>query len=259
MQEQLKKYGPWAIITGASSGIGEEFSRQLAALGFNLVLVARRKERLESISAELTSLYKVETQVVALDLAQNDFINSLDTAIGHKEIGLLINNAGFALTGNFLDHEVEQEISLLHLNCRAPVLLAHFFGKKMAQRKQGGIINVASAAAFLPMPMWTNYSSSKSYLLHFSEGLAWELKSSGVDVMALCPGSTQTEFSAVAGVKKSGMQVSTVVQSAIQSLGKKTIVVPSFFNFFVTLLVRLLPRSWTTQIGASAVQKMIHD
>ena len=224
MESFYQKYGPWALITGASSGIGEEFARQLAALKFNIVIVARRKERLEILSNELINKHHVEVKIIAVDISTDNFLEQIKLATNALDIGLLINNAGFALTGNFLDNAIEKELSLLNVNCRAPLILAHYFGNKMIRKGKGGIINVASAAAFLPMPFWTNYSASKAYLLHLSEGLWFELKEKNVDVLALCPGATKTEFSKVAGTKNTGMEASEVVKIALQKLGKKSTV-----------------------------------
>lgn len=251
----LQKYGTWALITGASSGIGEEFSRQLAAMKFNLVLVARREDRLVRLAAELTKAYGVTVKTVCADLSKDDFLQAIAEATDSLDIGLLVNNAGFALTGDFLDHRLEDELSLLHVNCRAPLILAHHFGKRMVRNCKGGIINVSSASAFMPLPRWTNYSSSKIYLLHFSEGLWFELKKRGVDVLALCPGSTRTEFAKVAGTSMQGMEVGPVVSRALGSLGKKVSVVPGLGNLAASLISRFMTRRSSIMLGSMVVGK----
>lgn len=254
-----KKYGPWAIVTGASSGIGEEFARQLAALKMNLVLVARRKEKLELLSRELIEAHGIEVKIVSVDLSNPDFLKKVQYVTDSLEIGLLVNNAGFALTGEFLCHTLEEELSLLNVNCGAPLILAHTFGKKMAQRGNGGIINVASVAAFLPMPFWANYSASKVYLLHFSESLGYELQKKGVDVLALCPGGTRTEFSKVAGTKNGGMEPARVVELALKKLGKQPVAIAGVSNQIISFMNRFLPRQLLTKIGARVVQDfMVH-
>lgn len=134
MNNFLKKYGPWALVTGTSSGIGEEFSYQLATLGFNIVLVARRGEKLEKLSNELIHSYGIETCVIITDLSKPDFINDILPVIHSLQIGLLVNNAGFALTGNFLDNTLEEELSLLDVNCRAPIILTHSLAPLMIDR-----------------------------------------------------------------------------------------------------------------------------
>lgn len=257
MNEFRKKYGSWALVTGASSGIGEEFSKQLAARGMNLILVARRQERLEQLANELGQQYGVQCKVIAGDLEMAEFLTELDTATAPLEVGLLVNNAGFAQTGYFLARPVEEHLSLLHVNCRAPLMLAHTYGDRMAKRGRGGIINVASAVAFLPMPHWGNYAASKAYLLSFSEALGFELQERGVDVLALCPGATRTEFANVAGTRDAGMEAIDVVACALKSLGRRPLVIAGFGNRLIVLLTRLFSRRWLTKIGAQTLQSMI--
>ena len=252
--EFYAKYGPWALVTGASSGIGEEFCWQLAGLKLNLILVARRKEKLESLAKELMSKHDIETRVVPTDLSHPDFLKQIRAVTDPLDIGLLVNNAGFALTGNFLDHKIEDELSLLYVNCRAPLMLAHVFGNKMVRRGKGGIINISSASAFLPMPLWTNYSASKVYNLHFSEGLWFELKGRGVDVLALCPGGTRTEFSKVAGTKSGGMKPAKVVELGLKKLGKQSVVIAGVSNRIISFMNRFFSRQILTKIGARVVQ-----
>lgn len=258
MTNFAKKYGPWALVTGASSGIGEEFCRQLAALRINVAMVARRKEKLEQLSRELQSQYSIETKVIAADISKTDFLVEIVASTNSLNIGLLINNAGFALSGNFLDHSLEEELSLLYVNCRAPLVLAHTFGRTMANRGSGGIINVSSASAFQPLPLWTHYAASKAYSLYIAEGLWFELKEKGIDVLALCPGSTNTGFSQVAGTKNGGMEPASVVALALRDLGHKPTTVAGIGNRIIVLLGRIMPRAWMIKIGASAVKRMMN-
>lgn len=255
-QEFYKKYGTWALVTGASSGIGAEFCRQLAALKFNLVLVARDQSGLERVSRELIDAYRIETKVIAVDLADRDFLKEVTIGTANLDIGLLVNNAGFALTGSFLEHSLERELALLDVNCRAPIMLMHLFGAGMVKRGKGGIINVASASAFLPMPFWANYAASKTYLLHFSESIGYELRTQGVDVLALCPGKTQSNFANAAGTMRGGMDPRIVVEQALKSLGKKSSVIPGFGNRIILLMNRILPRRALIKLGASVVASM---
>ena len=140
MERFNEKYGPWALVTGAASGIGAEFANQLAALGLNLVLVDRREDLFHEMTGRLTSQYGIDVRVIQKDLEEPDFLPDILQATDSLEIGLLVNNAGYALTGDFLDHDLEQEVGLLHVNCRAPLILSHAFGKKMVKRGRGGII-----------------------------------------------------------------------------------------------------------------------
>jgi hypothetical protein len=256
MRDFYKKYGPWAVVTGASSGIGEEFCMQLAKLKFNLVLVARRAERLEQLSESLKSGHGIETKVIALDVSDPGFIHEIESVTKDIDVGLLINNAGFALTGDFLSNSLEEEVKLLDVNCKAPIVLAHTFGKVMREKGRGGIINVASFAGFLPMPRWANYSASKAYLLRFSEALNYELRDKNVPVLALCPSGTKTEFFQVAGIKSHGMEVSKVVNTGLENLGKNAIAIPKFGDNISATIMKFLPRKMLTKVGAKVVKVM---
>lgn len=257
MTDFYNQYGPWALITGASSGIGKAFSVHLAAQGFNLVLVARREEVLALLADELTRVHQISVKVISGDLTSLDFVLQIESLTHSLDIGLLINNAGFALTGGFLDHRLEEQLSLLHLNCRAPLMLSHIFGKRMCQKRRGGIIYVASASAFLPLPFWANYSASKVYGLYLTEALGFELKNKGVDVLALCPGATRTGFSIVAGTKTTGMEPAQVAHIGLKNLGKKSMVIAGLNNRIITFILRFFPRRWLCKIGAKAVLSQI--
>jgi short-subunit dehydrogenase len=259
MERFKEKYGPWALITGAGSGIGAEFARQLAALGLNLVLVDRTEGPFEATVKSLTSQYSVEVITIQKDLEEPDFLPDILQATEGLEIGLLVNNAGYALTGDFLEHDLEQEIGLLHVNCRAPIILTHAFAKKMVERGRGGIIFLSSIAAFLPMPFWTHYSASKVYDLHIANGLYLELKDKGVDVLALCPGNTQTGFAEVAGIKSIGMTPEPVVSQALKKLGKKPLVVPGIGNRLITFMTRMMSRHRNINVGAKVVKDLRID
>ena len=253
MDDRLCKYGEWALVTGASSGIGAEFCRQLAARKLNLVLVARRADRLQQLSATLTQAHGIETRVVVADLSRDDFLAPIAAATDALDVGLLVNNAGFALTGKFLEHVLDGALALQNVNCRAPMMLAHHFGRRMVQRGRGGIINVSSASAFMPLPYWSQYAASKIYLLHLSEALWFELKDQGVDVLALCPGSTRTEFARIAGTQMQGMDPEYVVARALASIGRRPSVVPGLGNVVASWIGRLLTRRRAVILGSMVV------
>lgn len=250
MQSLINKYGKWALITGASSGIGEEFALQLAALNFNLVLVARRKDKLDQLSVELIAKFNIETLVISLDLSKPDFLETIKQQTNHLDIGLLINNAGFAITGSFLNDQLANQLSLLDVNCKAPLILSHYFGNRMLSSGSGGIINIASTAAFLPLPFWSNYAASKAYLLSFSEGIWHELKNAGIDVLAVCPGPTQTEFADTAKVNLGGMTAKEVVDCSLKNIGKNSSVIVGFTNLFSTFFLRFFSRKLLIKFGA---------
>ncbi len=249
MSEFKQKYGPWALITGASSGIGMEFARQIAAQGLNLVLVARREDKLNTLAGELKAKYGIEVKVVSADLSGDDFMPALKNTTANLEIGLLVNNAGLTTTGVVVDNKLEDELNLLHLNCRAPLILAHEYGKSMRDRKRGGIIFLGSVLSFASVPVWANYAASKAYDLMLAEGLAAEMKEHHVDVLALCPGFTRTEFAEFAKINDlMAMDVEPVVKAALNKLGKSRIAVPGFMNKLNIFTTRLQPRFINTLI-----------
>jgi len=249
-----RKYGPWALVTGGSSGIGAEFARQLGALGLNIVLVARREDRMEKLAAELRQLNGVSTRVVLADLSDTEFISSIISATQDLEIGLLINVAGFALTGPLLDNPLDEELQLLNVNCRAPLLLSHHFGREMRERKRGGIIFLSSIVAFSAVPQWSNYAASKAYNLLLAEALGDELMNDGVDVLALTPGPTATEFQQVANISDfMVMKPEKVVAAAIGSLGNRRMVMPGFLNRYNNFWLRFFPRRLNRKIFAAVI------
>ena len=254
-----EKYGEWALITGASSGIGKEFATQLAAKGLHVVLVARRLEKLQLLAKDLETQYAIKTLVIEADLCNNNFLATILEKLNVLNISVLINNAGFGTTGPFLEQDIDRQIQMIDLNCKVPIILAHHFGKAMKEQKKGLIINIASSAAFLPMPLWSNYAATKAYLMQFSNALAYELKASGVDVMALCPSATKTEFGEVAKagkLNKNAMEVEDVVSEAIAKAGKTNTLISGMSNKIKMAMLNFLPLNLKTKIGAMAVETM---
>jgi short-subunit dehydrogenase len=254
-----QQYGPWAMISGASAGLGEEFAKQLAAKGLNLVLLARRTERLEALGKSLSEQYGIEYRAVSADLADPDFLPPVADQTEDLEIGLLINNAGFTNNGDFLDNDLEAEIRLVDVNCRAAVILAHHYGQGMRARKRGGIIFTASIAGFAGIPFWANYSASKSFDLKLAEALGAELKPHGIDVLALCPGSTYTEFATYDGLISNllTMKAKPVVSGALKGLGRKRTWVAGFLNRANVFFTRLLPRKWNSVLFGFVVRDIV--
>jgi short-subunit dehydrogenase len=242
--EFARRYGPWALVTGASSGIGREFARQLATRRLNLVLVARRAERLNELAAELIAAHGIEARPLPLDLCYDDFLTPIREATSGVEIGLLINSAGFSLTGPFLDMSAGDLARMLNLNCRAPAALAREFGPAMRARRRGGIIFLSSVTGFAATPRWSLYAATKAFNLLLGEGLAAELRAEGVSVMALAPGTTRTEFLDVAGVDDfMGMAAQDVVGPALDHLGQSDVFVPGLFYRGGVFAMRFLPRA----------------
>lgn len=244
------KYGPWALVTGASSGMGVEFARQIAGQGLNLVLVARRKERLESIAAEINKKHPVDIKIISADLTSKEGIARVKSETSALQIGLLVNNAGREDSGYFVDTPLEELEKTMDLNCRAPLLLTHHFAGKMVADRRGGIINLASIVAFQGVPLIANYSATKAYDLIFSESLSSELKIHNIDVLAAAPGFTDTELSPnfdFSGTPINPLKPYFVVNEAIRSLGKKRVVIPGFMNGFLYVTGKYLqPRILNT-------------
>ena len=242
----------------ASAGIGAEFARQLSEMGLNLVLVARRRQRLEDLARELESKNKVQVRIVAADLSRPDFLPAVLSVTNSIEVGLLVNNAGFGLAGHFLAHELEKELDLLNVNCRAPLILTHEFGRQMAQRKRGGIIFVSSVSAYIATPFEASYAASKVYELFLAESLEYELKQNGVDMLALCPGSTQTEFHEIAGSRAvAPMTVQPVVDLAIKKLGKKPVAIPGWHNRLLVYLLKFMPQRVQTHFAGKVMNNLV--
>ena len=253
-----ERYGPWALITGASSGIGAEFSSQLAELGLNLILLARRKQRLDDLAQQLEARNNIQVRTLRADLSQPDFMSDIRSATQSIEVGLLVNNAGFGLAGNFLAHPLERELALLDVNCRAPLLLTHEFGRKMIERGRGGIIFVSSVSGYIATPSEASYAASKAYELFLAESLWYELKKDGVDVLALCPGVTVSEFHDLAGIKPvAAMPANPVVALALKKLGKKPSVIAGWHNRLLVSLIKFVPRCITTAQAGRVMENLL--
>jgi short-subunit dehydrogenase len=238
------RYGGWAVVTGASAGIGEAFAEALAKRGFPVAVVARRKERLDDLAARLTKAHGVETLVVAQDLSTKEGVDRVRDALAGRDVGVLIDNAGFGFSGRFPENDAEDDEQMVAVNCAAVVRLAHHFLPPMLQRKRGAVVVVSSVAAFQPTPWFALYGATKAFDLAFAEALACELRGTGVDVLALCPGETRTEFHERAHAKRSfrGHEPSFVVEKALAGLGRTAVVVPGATNKLTAFLHRIFPR-----------------
>lgn len=231
-----QKYGPWALITGASGGIGEEFANQLASIGLNLFLVARSKAKLDELGNKLQKQNHIEIKTIQADLATEYFMDRIIKATDGYDIGLLINNAGKEDSGHFLNISIENHLQTLHLNTRAPLLLHHHFGKKMKDRKRSGIINMSSIVAFQGVPYIANYAGTKAYDLILSEGLATEFNTHRIDVLAITPGFTDTKLAInydFKGIPLKPMSVKKVVRNALNKLGHGRNAIPGGINNFL--------------------------
>lgn len=258
MQTLTQRYGAWALITGASSGIGAEYAQQLAAQGMNLALLARRTDRLEELGKKLSEQYGIQYRAIGADLNSDSFLPAVIEQTQDLEIGLLVNNAGFTNHGDFLDNDLAAEERLVNVNCRAATLLAHHFGRLMRDRKRGGIMFTASVVGFTSVPIWATYSGSKAYDLLLAESLNVELKPYGVDVMAVCPGSTRTEFLDYQGFwsKILVMEASDVVRGALKSIGKRPYYIAGWMNKLTIFSFRFIPRWLSARIFGFLLRDM---
>ena len=260
--EFASTYGPWALVTGASVGIGQEFARQLGAEGLNLVLASRSRDRLERLGEDLVAAHGISVRTIPVDLGKIGSTETLEEATADLEIGLLINNAGVETHGAFLKSNLDDEIALLQLNVIRPMELAHLFGRKMARRAKGGILFVSSTLGYQSVPFFANYASSKAYILSLGEALHFELKKKGVDVTVLSPGLTNTAMARdMDGVDFSKtpiplMDVEPVVRTALRGLGRRPSVIPGAINNIMGFITkRILSRSAISRVFSGIASK----
>lgn len=252
------------MVTGASSGLGEEIARQLAARGTNVVLTARSRDKLEALATELRTAYAVKTHVLDVDLAAVGGperlcreVDALDVFIQH-----LVNNAGFGLAGEFVESDAYKDLDMVRVNCAALMTLSHHFAPSMAEQRCGGILNVASTAAHQPMPYMALYGATKAFVLSFSAALAQELRSRDVRVCALCPGPVPTGFQKVAGTDVRHQSVAVLSAQDTVRLGLdgyergRDVVVTGTVNRVQTLASKLMPRPVITRGVAFAMKRM---
>lgn len=243
------RYGPWAVVTGASDGIGAACAELLAGAGASVVLAARRVEALDSIASTLRARHGVDVLVVPCDLTTPAGTSSLFAATAHLDIGLLIAAAGFATTGRFLDNAVADELALVDLNCRAVVETTHHYGERLAKRGRGGIVLFSSIVAFQGVPNTANYAASKAFVQSFAEGIRPELKGVGVDVLVSAPGPVATGFAARADMQmNSAADPRTVARATLDQLGRRTTVRPGARSFLLGSLLSTAPRKLRTVI-----------
>lgn len=242
--------GQTALITGASSGIGLELARCFAAGGFDLVLVARRKEELDRLAADLAKTHGIKARTIAKDLSHPAAPAELFRELKDTNVDVLVNNAGFATYGPFAEIPIERELQEIQLNVTALTHLSKLFVAPMLGRKRGRILNVASTAAFQPGPLMAVYYATKAYVLSFSEAIATELQGSGVTVTALCPGPTESGFQSTAKMEKSKLVESgladskSVAEAGYKACMKgKAIIVPGMMNKMLIQTNRVTPRA----------------
>ncbi len=235
-------YGPWAVVTGASSGIGLEIAREIARRGVNVVLAARRVRQLESLGEELQRDCGVDVRIVAVDLSTESGVNRLKEQTGDLEIGLLVANAGFGSSGPFLDQQADGELNLVDLNVRSVTAQAHHFLQPMRQRRSGGLVLLSSILAWQGVPGAASYAASKAYVQSLAEALRLELKPFNVDVLSAAPAQVDTGFNDRANLRSPGSEPAAVARNILDHLGRRTTVYPHFRGWFLTRALSMLPR-----------------
>jgi short-subunit dehydrogenase len=250
-----------ALVTGASGGIGEAFARHLAALGKDLVLVARSEEKLRALAGELSSEYRVNTHVIVADLARPDSAAAIHAETERRgiEVDLLINNAGYAKSGDFTGLSFEVQADMIRLNVNTLMELTWLYLPAMRQRGRGGVINLGSTASFQPVPYMAVYGATKAFVLSFSEAVAEEVASDGVTVMALCPGATATGFQATAGVweeqRDSMVTPDELVAEALRAFERgQPFFVHGAINKLTAIIARITPPRFVTYLAGRVVR-----
>jgi len=254
--------GP-ALVTGASSGIGREFARQLAARGHDLIIAARRRDRLDALRKELGSRHGVAVEVVACDLATDAGLADCRTAIAGRDVAVAVLNAGFGSLGPFAQADREREDRMVRLNCMAVVDLTRELLPGMRARTRGQIIVISSAAAWHPVPYMATYGATKAFGLHFVRALSEELRGTGVGVLAVCPGPTATGFSLAlsdgAGTRQSGWPRFTPIDAAEHVVARslaaadagRTVVATGKIAPVARVAARVIPLSWSMRLVGS--------
>jgi short-subunit dehydrogenase len=256
--------GKTVLITGASSGIGESFARQFAQTGCHLILTARSKEKMELMARELIQQHRINVTVIPADLTMPKAPQELARQVQERrlEVDILVNNAGFGKWAGFLDEHLQTYQEMMQLNMNALVQLTYLFLPGMLQKKSGGIINIGSTGSFQPCPYIAVYCATKAFVLSFSEALYGEYATKGINIIAVCPGNTQTSFFKVANAQTKGMPFATPEQVAKEGIsaflkGKNYQVTGGFGNYMQSLSPRLLPRKTIITIVANMFKNRI--
>lgn len=257
-----------AVITGASSGIGEEFAKLLAAQRVNLVIVARRTEKLEQLAWDLIKKHGITVEVMTLDLTEEEAAEKLfNFATAGGIVDLLINNAGAGPYRHFLKTDLSEHKRIMNLNMNSLTTLSHLFAQHMLSHgKESSILNVASVASFTPVPRYAVYCASKSYVRIFSEILNYELQDTSVSITCLCPGGTQTEFLEKNNqVTKRGADFFMMSAKKVAEVGlkaaynKKSVVIPGLFNKITSALASLAPNSIGMLLSEKAMKTAVDE
>jgi len=266
MKQFKNKYGPWAIVAGASEGLGAAFTKALAQEGLNVMPVARRKEQLEQFSEEIRRDYNVVVKPLVTDLASPNVIEEIKKETDGLDVGLLVYNVGLSLIGTFLHRTLEEHETILNTNCRTQLQMIHHFGIKMKDRGRGGIIILSSLAGFQGTAMVAHYAATKAYNRVLAEGLWDEFRPHGVDVLSACAGATATPNYLESNPKKLNpmappvMTAERVVKESLQALGKKPIHITGRWNRLASFFMhRLFSRKTAITTFSKSTRDMYAD
>lgn len=244
-----ERYGPWAVVTGASDGIGREMAVRLAASGLSVVLVARRRDVLTMLAEALAAQHGVGTRVIDGDLAREETVDRVMSATADLDVGLLVAAAGFGSSGRFADGSLEHELEMVDVNCRAVMALSLLFGRRLARRGRGGMVLMSSLLAFQGVPRAAHYAATKAYVQSLAEALHVELKPAGVDVLACAPGPIHSGFAARANMRLGmALRPEQIAQATLDALGRRTTIRPGWLSKALEFSLSPLPRWGRTRI-----------
>jgi short-subunit dehydrogenase len=253
-----RRFGPTAVITGSSDGIGRAFAVELAEQGFDLILVARRDNVLLDLARDLKARFGVDVRVLALDLSDPAAVPKLLAFTEDTPVGLVVAAAGFGSVGAFLDQDAASEMNMVDLNCRSVVELSYGFGLRMAVQKRGGIVLFGSLLGFNGAPLSATYAATKGFIQSFAEGIAVEMRPLGVNVLSVAPGPVGTGFAARAGMQMGKAATPEMVaRSALAALGRRTTVRPGFLAKFLGWSLAMLPRWVRVQVMGVIMKGMM--
>ncbi len=252
------RYGPWGLVTGASSGIGRMSAEWLAARGMHVVLVARSEDQLQTLATNLRARFSVEAEVIAADLRNSADIQRVLDETTVRDVGLFVAAAGVGTSGHFLDAPIAAEQDMLAVNCSAVLTMTHAIGQRLRERKRGGIVLFGSVLGFSGVPGTAHYAATKGWVQSFGEGLHHELKADGVDVLVAAPGPTHSGFAATAGmVMGNALTAEVVADRTLRALGRRATVRPGFLSKVLGYGLATAPRWARIRILGNVMRGMV--
>lgn len=261
----VENFGPWALIAGASEGLGAAYAEELARKGLNVILLARTEEKLEQLAKKIRDEYSVKAQIIVQDLSAENLLEEIKNKTDKLEVGFLVCNAALSPIGLFLNTSLEQHEKVIAVNCRAPMVLTHHFGKLMKERKRGAILLMTSLAGLQGNPVHAHYSSTRAYNINLAEALWDELKQDNIQVMACLAGATNTPNYRRSKPKKLGffapkvLKPETVAKQAVKAIKKtrKPLFIPGFMNrVYSCIMQNLIPRKQTVKMMGNIARDM---